>query len=148
MEEKSNQFENPFKVTRTEPSQQSDEILTQEQLEKEMTGALNDKVSTLGFEQLMKMPMISGAISQGIAMLPMGVDKAKEYFGNDEVRIMIYYDPESGAFVFEKLHTANVDMTYKKDSEAKDFFFITKEDLGNPQGFLKKMQAKIGFNLF
>lgn len=147
MENQTNPSQSSLRVTQM-VLDDSEIILTPEELEKQMSGALNEKVNTLGFEQLLKMPMISGAISQGIAMLPMGVDKAKEYFGNDEVRIMIYYDPESGAFVMEKLYTANVDMTYKKDSEAKDFFFITKEDLDNPQAFLKKMQAKIGFNLF
>lgn len=148
MENKPNQPEVTLRVTRTETTQQSDPILTPEQLEKEMAGALNEKVNTLGFEQIMKMPMISGAIAQGIQMLPMGIEKAKEYFENGKVSIRIYYDPFSGAFVFEKLREENVNMTYIQNTPREDFFFIRKEDQENPQAFIKTMQTKIGFNLF
>lgn len=147
MEDKSNPFETTLKVTRTE-SNSSEAIPSLAEVEAQMKEQLNAKGNALMFQQLMKNPMISDAITQGVAMLPMGVDKAKEYFQNGEVRIMLYYDSMSGAFVFEKIREENVNMTYIKDTPPEDFFFVTKEDLDNPQGFVKKMQAKIGFNLF
>lgn len=124
-----------------------DEMQTEmEQATKDKAGAL---VGTFAFDKFKQMvPMIKDGLPGLIALAPMGVAKMREYFENGKIQIQIYLDEETGALVFEKVHMDNIDLTYKKDTPAEDFFIITKQEQDNPQILIDKMQQKIGSSLF
>lgn len=126
-------------ITRTEV-----QTTEKESLEDEM----KSEMMQMALDGFLNDPNIGKYIKNIKPFIPMGVKQVNKYFGKDEVRIMVYIDAETGAFVFEKVHTANVDFQYKVDPDEKDFFIIQKEDLDNPNEFIKTIAEKLNINIF
>lgn len=137
-------------VTRTEAvKSQADKEF--DDIQAEMEAELKAKAIGVATNEIIGSPKVKNILNQVIGMVPMVVEYGKKYFGKDEVRFMIYMDEETGALVFQKIYTANLEQLKwydGKEPQEKDFFVVTKEDLDNPTEFIKRTQKQLKLDLF
>lgn len=114
-----------------------------------MQDDLNAGVNKIAFDEIRKIPAVDAAMRQAITFLPLLVQKGKDFFGPDKKRIWLYYDVDSESMVCEIMDTDNIkEFAYHQDPKSENFYILKKEDMANPEGFLKSLQAKFKLNLF
>lgn len=147
MEDKINPSMTALKVTANNLPEKSEKELRREKLNEQMEADIKMKAIGFGIAEMAKSPMVKNMIDQLIPMLPGAVGMAKEKFGNDDIRFMIYLDVETQSFVFQKIYTANLEHLkwYEgKEPKQEDLFVISPADLEKPEDFIKKAQNEIG----
>ena len=146
MEDKTNPSMTALKVTANNLPEKSEKELRREKLSEQMEADIKMKAIGFGVAEMAKSPMMKNLISQLVPMLPMAVGMAKEKFGNDDIRFMIYLDPDTQSFVFQKIYTANLEHLkwYEgKEPKQEDLFVISPADLENPSDFILRAQKEI-----
>lgn len=146
MEDTTNPSMTSLKVTSSNLPEKSEKELRREKLNEQMESDIKMKAIGLGVSQMVKSPMVKNLISQLVPMLPMAVGMAKEKFGNDDIRFMIYLDPDTQSFVFQKIYTANLEQLkwYEgKEPKREDLFVISPADIENPESFIERAQKEI-----
>lgn len=145
----SNQNENPpktaLKVTASnvQPQDEFGDINAM------MQEDLNAGVNKIAFDEIRKIPAVDAAMRQAITFLPLLVQKGKDFFGEDKKRIWLWYDVKTGSIICEIMDTDNIkDFAYHVEPTSENFYILKKEDMANPEGFLRNLQAKFKLNLF
>lgn len=146
MEDKKNQDLSKAAPTVTKPQ-------THQSLKDELEDEMKSDMMQMALDGFLNDPNIGKYVNNIKPFIPMGIKQVNKFFGKDEVRIMIYMDAETGAFVFEKIHMNKVDRSklddiYTEAPDEKDFFVIQKQDLDNPNEFIKMITAKLNINIF
>lgn len=131
-------------VTRTEI-----QTVEKDSLEDEM----KSEMMQMAIDGFLNDPNIGKYVKNIKPFIPMGVKQVNKFFGKDQVRIMIYIDADSGAFVFEKVDMDKIDREkldniYNEEPNPNNFFIVQKQDLDNPNELIKMITAKLNINIF
>lgn len=98
-------------------------------------GILNDLLKDAKTKNLLKLakPFIMPALKQGIKQF---MEQAIKTLGEDDVRYMVYRDPETKLLVFQKLYKGKFSLDFE-DPTAKDVFII--EEKANEKDRMNKI---------